>query len=146
VTPSTHDLSTPKGRLLELAQLLRRNAYDPMGVVFNLEHWIRVVDRGSVQPSLNCGTQACAIGLACLYPPFQELGLSYSLGLALGTPIYRHEGRVYTKWDAVMRFFKLSYTDATKLFFAWEYSVTSGPSVELEVAKRIQEYVEYSLE
>lgn len=56
----------------------------------------------------DCGTLACAVGWACLYPPFIEMGLKGDWA----TPTFGKE----EDWDAVMRFFDLTMEESTELF------------------------------
>jgi hypothetical protein len=78
-----------------------------------------------------CGTTACAVGWACLMPEFIKEGLSYKNH----SPTYDKS----TSWEAVTRFFGISYREADVLFAVSCYeSCKAGPH---EVAERIRTVV-----
>lgn len=67
----------------------------------------------------DCGTAACALGTACLYPPFRALGLTVD---ARGYPEYRPPaGGVVYGVAAGRDFFGLSAGDADRLFYVSSY-------------------------
>ena len=64
-----------------------------------------------------CGTRACAVGHACLDPRFNALGLRLDDGNEGNFPVF--DGS--TSWEAVEKFFGLSASQATRLFYKEEY-------------------------
>lgn len=126
-----------KRRLLKLADLLESDADNPSGVRFDLETWAST--EGPV-PTINCGTQACAIGLAMLSPEFNLEGLHFGDGyLTQFSPHFEGE----RGFDAVETFFGLSDKEANFLFVYAHYdkNLRAGRDSELAVAKRIRDFV-----
>jgi hypothetical protein len=58
-------------KLLNLAELLRKNAADEKGMKFDLS-FVNRVAAGELF-GRNCGTAGCAVGLACVSDEFPEL-------------------------------------------------------------------------
>lgn len=80
----------------------------------------------------NCGTTACAVGHACLYPPFKEQGLAWSE--YWGTPTFNG----WESWGAVTTFFCLSNDQAEHLFYDASYPEDAENTTALDVADRIE--------
>ena len=93
--------------------------------------------------SLQCGTKACAVGWACLYPEFNEHGLR-PLPEMISVDIILPEFGKHQGWLAVKRFFNLSEADALRLFSIEKYPdlrVTIGPSHKAAVLRRLRRYL-----
>lgn len=138
-------------RLLRLAALLESDAANPNGVKFDLRTWA-----GDAAPEpgmeteppdpkklgVHCGTQACAIGLACLSGAFAEDGLSWEVS--------DHENNIVPLFngqkgiDAVTELFALyGHSQACRLFVDVYYpdEQQKGRDAELAVAARVREFV-----
>lgn len=142
-------------RLLRLAALLETDAANPEGVKFDLSGWgmdaqfsgascdqrENLIEAGvgfkvgQVVP-VNCGTAACAVGLAALTGAFAGEGLTYEINAGGElSPVYEGE----RSWGAVYEFFGLDADTAIKLFSDNSYKVSRGAEAELAVAARIRE-------
>jgi hypothetical protein len=115
-------------RLLMLAELLEHLAVRLPSVTFDISQWAR---------REQCGYSACAIGSACLYPPFNEMGLIQDGGTIMLGPKFGH----HESWGAVREFFELTDRDARFLFEQDEYHDVDGLPDEIDVATRIREFV-----
>lgn len=75
----------------------------------DLQNW-----RGHDHKIHKCGTVACAVGWATLYPPFKRAGFRDQDG----APILIGEGGIYSYsgWDAVREFFGLTKDEALSIF------------------------------
>lgn len=111
-------------RLERLAKLLDDHVRDSSGRTFDLETW------GEVE----CGTTACAVGLACLSGQFAADGLSYIIDDGELYPIYAG----LNNWSAVCHFFGLTEKQAVRLFMQRSYAVSAGPVAATAVAARIR--------
>ena len=129
-----------KARLLKLADLLEADAKNPYGVRFNLRDWGKAEDK---TPTVDCGTTACAIGLACLSPEFQAEGLSFDTYFDEDESNWgmRPKYGPRDSWGAVEDFFELSHRESYRLFRRSAYEVFKGAEAELAVAARIREMV-----
>jgi len=136
-----------KERLLKLADLLEADAKNPKGVKFDLSEWGEAVDP---KTPVNCGTSACAVGLACISGAFKKEGLGYEVVEGKEWDDLDKPSAIYTinptykkmsGWDAVAKFFGIGYADAEYLFSSYEYnSIPKGAKGERTVAKRIREF------
>jgi hypothetical protein len=136
-----------KQRLLKLADLLVADASREKGIKFNISV---VAESGTAEGGamkLDCGTEACAIGLAALSGSFKSAGLSYEV-----EPNPRGEGhRIVTlmhdeqvEWsDAAADVFGLSHDEVEFLFTGWRNpeGMHRGAAAERFVAKRIRDFV-----
>jgi hypothetical protein len=139
-----------KKRLLKLADLLEADAKNKKGIKFDLDY---IAVKADVHPTkemtykpgevvaLDCGTAACAIGLACISGAFKRSGLTYRVDEYWGVePVYgEHDG-----WgNAERAFFGLSDGEVEFLFQTWSYphGKTKGAEGERYVAKRIRNFV-----
>jgi hypothetical protein len=143
-----------KRRLLKLADLLEADANNPKGIKFNLKLWGKLVASPEDFPEaipVNCGTMACAVGLACISGEFKRSGLTYITGNYDGNHFVPSFGE-FTGEEAVNRFFGLGEPDEDGdlsseefnfLFVAAKYPrrKQSGRVGELAVAKRIRDFV-----
>ena len=150
--PST---KTGRRRLLKLAGLLEADAKNKKGIKFDLEHVAVLAEpkddgiyRGwtgrEFLPddvvNVDCGTAACAVGLAAISGAFKREGLGYEVIRSCGLfPTFRGVrgfGSVETK------FFKITRDESEFLFIAGSYSgPTTGAAGERAVAKRIRAFV-----
>jgi hypothetical protein len=110
---------------------------DPEGISSLEEYW-----------NDECGTVACAMGWAAMYPPFTELGFKLTRdeeGRLLGGVEF-WDGRVGIKrcgMEAVETFFSLSLEEASYLFHGLSYTEKKDEEVDLgEVRERIREFLE----
>lgn len=126
-----------KARLLKLADLLDADAKNRTGVKFNLTGWgYGPMEEGKIH--VNCGTQACAVGLACISGAFKRSGLGYEIGTNSSiVPIF--DGRSH--FDAVQAFFAIDNGAAAYLFLDRNYTTHIGAKAERMVAKRIRKFV-----
>lgn len=133
-----------KRRLLKLADLLEADAKNKSGVKFDLSIVGESTEYGTeYEPALDCGTTACAMGLAALSGAFKSsAGLSYKIdGRFIDTTV---NGRRVRYDRAAMRLFDISMKQADFLFtpgesYAW---VTPREAEgELLVAQRIRDFV-----
>lgn len=130
-------------RLKRLSALLRRDAADPNGVKFDLEHWASPYGAAGHwtdpegQPKVDCGTTACALGLAAISGEFKEDGLTWTIEYAL-EPAY--EG--VRGFAAGAALFDIEVYQAHYLFDpAQYYDVPRGAQGELLVAARIDDFI-----
>lgn len=136
-----------KQRLLKLADLLEADAANKKGIKFNLSTW--AADTHGVSSSfgvgetvpVDCSTQACAVGLACLSGAFKRSGLGYDISFTgqLHPTFDGDKG-----WYAVQYFFGLTEVEAYHLFSADRYpeNKRTAAAGERFVAKRIRKFVE----
>lgn len=132
-----------KRRLLKLADLLEADANNKKGIKFDLgivggaADW----DADQYTPGVDCGTTACAMGLAAISGAFKSAGLSYHVsGTDLGTVL---NGNRVRYWYAATKVFDISETAAHFLFTPNSYDDVpiTGAKGERYVAKRIRDFV-----
>lgn len=100
---------------------------------FNLGGW-RLGEGSDVDLLTGCGTQACAVGWACVMPEFVKEGLFFNG--------YSPQVGDVTGWRAVERFFGLTEEEADLLFYQENYEEHDNIDAVIE---RIQECIrEYS--
>ncbi len=139
-----------KKRLLKLADLLDADAKNKKGIKFDLAHWARPAVAGvrfteEEGVPVDCGTAACAVGLACISGAFKRSGFSYRLCDCEGShrlhviPTFNGEEDM----NAVEQFFAISDVEADNLFQAHSYpeKKRKGAIGERAVAKRIRDLV-----
>lgn len=145
-----------KRRLLKLADLLEADAKNKKGIKFDLavvarkapagdRTWMEDYEPREAVP-VDCGTAACAVGLACISGAFARSGLSYSITKDYGLlPKFRRpDGKVFSKWaTAPTAFFGLTTEESDFLFTPWSYplDMITGAAGERYVAKRIRNFV-----
>jgi len=132
-----------KRRLLKLADLLEADAKNKKGIKFSIYTVGNATDMWTdkFQPKLDCGTIACAMGLAAVSGAFKRAGLSYTVrDCWINTTI---NGRRVEYDKAAMRTFGISEPEADFLFtpIAYPYNKRSGATAERYVAKRIRDFV-----
>lgn len=148
--------NTPRGRLLQLADLLLGEGdYELVGPpkTFDIDAFVwrgywEEVDRESSGFGLTwemmregeCGTSACACGFAAIDPWFRSKGFKYN-PQDRGTIIYRDEGGRYHHGfdDASCAFFDITHEQFTYLFMPGSYE---GEVTAEMVADRIHEVVD----
>lgn len=133
-----------KRRLLKLADLLEADAKNKRGVRFDLSvvGWVDAPDKASVK--LNCGTSACAMGLAAMSGEFKREGLSYRIAKGCFSNIKTTMNGTTLHYDtAAMRLFDISRHQAGFLFTPGFYpdDKRQGAKGERFVAKRIRDFV-----
>jgi hypothetical protein len=141
-----------KRRLLKLADLLEADAKNKKGVKFDLgtwaspsgDSWNRQWNTKEDEIKVDCGTTACAVGLACISGAFARSGLTYTY-----KPSWMGGFHLIPKFDgskefpAVAKFFGVEKSEALWLFSAEQYpdNKTTGAAGERFVAKRIRDFV-----
>ena len=150
--------ATHKRRLLKLADLLMKDARRKKGVKFDLNNWAAPVDGPkdedgheafATKPKtvpVNCGTYACAVGLACISGEFKRSGLGLDFMESHdedGKPVFipRPKYRGLINWRAVEAFFGVTYEQSYALFGTGAYDVSTGAEAERAVARRIRDLV-----
>ena len=119
--------------LTKLAKLLRENADNPHGMMFDLD--CVLTHRNSNKFAMDCGTVGCAIGLAAVSGQFK--GLTHN---QVGTPHYKS----YDGMRAGRMYFGLDLGQANRLFYSGAYRnlpTVRGADAERAVAKRILAFV-----
>lgn len=151
--PST---AVGRRRLLKLAGLLEADAKNKKGIKFDLNVWAKPANAEyyeffntritALQPPQDCGTAACAIGLACISGAFKRQGLTmaYRRSSVFGgrvdyMPIPAIGRR--RNFEAVDKFFLLDREQSEWLFLPEEYPVSIGAKGERAVARRIRQFV-----
>jgi len=126
--------------------LLREDASNKTGARFDLRKWIAPYSeqgegdtkREKWKPALDCGTAACAIGLAMMHPWFNERGFHFNLH---NIPAYTNENNLtYVQWNAICEFFDIYLHEAEYLFSANNYGRHMGTYAEISVADRIRKF------
>jgi hypothetical protein len=135
-------------RLLRLADLLEADASRVDGIKFNLGCLVQPdgnrTFRGLSKVKLDCGTQACAVGLAALTGAFEAEGLTYTLDNGYFAPIFAGEE---CEWDwAAHKLFEIEPNVVNFLFTIdgyWREAMKpmTGAVAEREVAQRIRDLV-----
>lgn len=128
--------------LLKLANLLDTNAANPNGVKFDYDYWGHVPRDTEV--AMNCGTTACALGLAAISGQFP--GLSYVMGRwdphikAYWLEITDSEKRIGSPFLYAATVFDIPRGDA-KLLFLHMHITKNGAEGERQLAGIIRRYV-----
>ena len=122
-------------RLTLLADMLDRHAEIFPDVTLDLCDW--------VNKYASCGTTACAVGSACSYAPFNELGLSLfieedTIWAGRGQPHYKG----LLSWDAVECFFGLTDPEGDDLFMTGGYQDFDYEPTPKDVADKVREFIE----
>ena len=130
-----------KRRLLKLADLLEADARSKKGIKFDMGTW---GDSRDGPPGVNCGTSACAMGLAALSGVFRRQGLKAKVIHSGAFGVYDVEvmfGRSKGH-KAAVRLFNIADAEARFLFMPSSYDgwVKEAES-ERVVAKRIRDFV-----
>jgi hypothetical protein len=137
-----------KHRLLKLADLLEADAKNKKGVKFDLHVVAQASDYLTIEDAdapysagADCGTTACAMGLAAISGAFKRAGLSFRIyDRAIETTF---NGRKVEYDRAAMRLFEITGVQAAFLFSPGYYPTEKreGAAGERYVAKRIRNLV-----
>ena len=136
--------STPRGRKLmtRLADLLMKNSRNKKGLFFNYGDWGSVED--GKKPGMNCGTSACALGLAAISGKFPGLGYAIdrsSNNITLDTNL-RKPGEYLTNPEIGALYFDLTDEESCHIFGGGiETEDSIGAKAERAVAKAIRKFV-----
>lgn len=127
-------------RLLKLADVLERDAYQLHGVKFDLLSII-TVDDPKLGPGMNCGTMACALGIWALCGEFE--GVTISRVERTTGKDFDVEYQNTTNRDAAEIYFDISGDVSAWLFLNQYYTglPTEGEAGERAVAARIRAFV-----
>lgn len=139
-----------KLRLLKLAKMLEEDAKNKNGIQFDIGTVGRPSDFSSFSVKqvvpLDCGTTACAMGLAAISGKFKKVGLSYKIDprLSFNQIIPKWNGRAVDYDKAAMKLFNITKEQADYLFSPWTYPYIKRTTAvgEREVVKRINRVVE----
>lgn len=139
-----------KRRLLKLAAMLQADAKNKKGIQFNIDTLgrpsepARLFEKGRIIP-LDCGTTACAMGLAALSGKFERAGLSYLVNNHWISQqiLMKWKGRLLDYDKSAMKLFNITLEQAYYLFSPWTYPKTkkTGAAGEREVVRRIKRIV-----
>ncbi len=147
--PSEEQRAVGAERLMRLRDILVADANNPKGARFDLDGWAMPAGIGGMswdelkdhlsgwEPAMNCGTAACAVGLACLSGEFASEKLAFHRDGDSIAPVFGG----YRHWSAVKLFFGLNEKEAEHLFQSDSYHVAQGAEAELAVAHRIAVFV-----
>lgn len=145
-----------KARMLKAADILEADANNPKGAKFDFGTW---GDSSSKAMKLECGTQACGLGVLALSGAFKRAGLSWTADSYQDPD--DHGEPIGEKWDMTILFdvddgsgevdgieaaeclFGIDSIVANWLFMpdAYPASKQKGKKAELEVAKRLRDLV-----
>jgi hypothetical protein len=138
-----------KRRLLKLASLLQTDAKNKKGIRFDINIVACNVNGKNFNPKeivpLDCGTSACAMGLASISGAFKKQGLSYRV--QDGSLRNTFNGWVVDFDKAAMKLFGVTIEQAHYLFNpnAYPFKNRVGAAAEREVVRRIKRVVEGKL-
>lgn len=138
-----------KLRLLKLAKMLELDAKNKEGIQFDIDTVGRPSDFGvfsnKKEIPLDCGTTACAMGLAAISGEFKKAGLSYKINSeSLSNQIVtKFNGRAVNYDKAAMKLFNITKEQANYLFSPWTYPYgkKTAAAGEREVVRRIKRVV-----
>lgn len=130
-------------RLKKLARLLFADAAKPKGVKFDLTAWAKKGGRikafkNEKRVPVSCGTNACAVGLACISGAFKKEGLSFEIRNKILIPTFAASNN----WEAVEIFFEITRDEARFLFESTAYRKSKGAEAEIMVANRILDFAD----
>lgn len=155
-------------RLTRMRDLLCHDAAKPDGIKFDLSTWAQPSDgelkghwklpedvaisddyRYYTAPkpreiAVDCGTTACAMGLAAISGEFEKDGLTYAFTLSDdGTGVLLPQLGKYYGFEAAAELFDIGLQDAYYLFDPAHYDSTpQGADGERFVAQRIDDFIE----
>ena len=132
-----------RNRLLRLSRLLRADAKRKTGVMFDMTTFCSTGEDD--EPGVNCGTRACALGLAALSGEFKAEGLRYKVapndwGFARKTIefTYRGDNMFDDEMAIAAKVFDIPETVAVWLFGGDASKHEEGAKAELEMAEIIE--------
>lgn len=127
-----------KKRLLRLAKLLRKDAKCKTGIKFNMGDWGSTEDVDT-KIGMNCGTQACALGLAAISGEFKRDGLSFKTTAdspfcdPVNTVDFTYKGRECNAIEAAMATFDIPQCVADYIFGGDATVRTNGEGAKAEI-------------
>ena len=130
--------------LLRLADYLEKDAVNPNGFKFDMWTWASSESdsdgffTGNVKPEPNCGTSACAMGIAAISGIFKDEGLSYYVNID-GEFEFRFAEGWIGGFSAAQSLFEINDPQSRYLF---DGDHMTGHPGELAVAKRIRAFVD----
>lgn len=127
-----NELKVRDERLLRMAKLLETKKFNKKNK-FSLAGWYE--DQGP-----ECGTVACACGWAGQDKWFNERGFFLRHVGQIAIPKYGN----HTQWDAVLRFFRLTDSEAMYLFSQYKYPNVNKITPKT-VARRIRQFIKNGL-
>lgn len=135
-----------RDRLRKLARMLVADAKRKKGIKFDLTtvgHFSTPSWEETQKVELNCGTTACAMGLASISGEFKRSGLSYAISSGNNTIHCLYRGNRIFYQEAAVLTFGISFQVAEYLFNPATYpnSKLKGAKAELYVAQRIRDTV-----
>lgn len=139
-----------KRRLLKLAAMLQADAKNKKGIQFDIGTVGRPSALGTFFEArkpvvLDCGTTACAMGLAALSGEFKKAGLTYKIdkGWLQQQIMLKWKGRELDYDKAAMNLFNITTDQANYLFSPWTYpwAKRTGAKGEREVVRRIKRVI-----
>jgi hypothetical protein len=139
---------TGNRRLLKLAALLLVDAKNKKGIKFDIGTVGRVSDPTKEEIPLDCGTTACAMGLAAISGAFKKQGLtaiSRTSDDGESNQLWcAWNGRIRDYCRTAMSLFGITQDQANYLFSPWTYpwNKKTGAAGEKEVVRRIHLVVE----
>ena len=132
-----------RDRLLRLARLLRADAKRKTGVKFDMSTFC--ITEGDEDPGVNCGTRACALGLAALSGEFKAEGLRFKVVRDIwGRPkktidfTYRGDDMFGNEMAVAAKVFDIPEMVALWLFGGEASKHEEGAKAELEMAEIIE--------
>jgi hypothetical protein len=140
-------------RLQRMADLLERDAANPKGVKFDLSTWAAPGGKVSWEKKprevkVDCGTSACALGLAAISGEFKKEGLAYEFtgdfteGFTLLPVITDKLGSIKDGFRAGATLFEITDADSHYLFDPDQYdTIPMGEEGERFVAARIRRLI-----
>jgi hypothetical protein len=139
------DRRTGNRRLLKLAALLLADAKNKKGIKFDIGTVGRVADSTKEEVPLDCGTTACAMGLAAISGVFKKQGLTARFYPEESNQLWcAWNGRIRDYDRTAISLFGITQDQANYLFSPWSYPFNRriGAAGEKEVVRRIHRVVE----
>lgn len=139
-----------KRRLLKLADMLEADAKNKKGIRFDISTVAAKADNEGLRgwrefaegetPALNCGTVACAMGLAAISGAFKRAGMSYHINRSGLYVTFNGDWDFYAAGRGV---FGLTDDEIDWLFMPSGYDgpTPKGADGERVVAKRLRDFV-----
>lgn len=95
-----------------------------------------------MEKALKCGYSACAIGWATMMPEFKAEGFGFEWHHShFDGYTFRPHFEGEANWEAVQKFFGITYDHATELFSAYEYGLDADDITPEMVACRIDRLI-----
>lgn len=138
-------------RLKQLKYMLDNHHKIFKGTKFDMDNWIKMINPFSkgLPPKTSiekipefCGTAACALGSAALYPPFVKLGLYAGCDEEKDYVFYKRE----LGYDAGAKFFGISENNSYYLFNPDAYDKISKNITPKDISKHVAILINQYLE